>query len=36
MGNKTAEYLGFEKAPWTAEQSAEKIMILVSLYTIDV
>ncbi|KAI6080371.1 NAD(P)-binding protein [Hypoxylon rubiginosum] len=29
MGNKTAKYLGLEKAPWTAEQSAEKIMKLI-------
>lgn len=29
MGNTTARYLGLEKAPWTANQSAEKIMILV-------
>jgi hypothetical protein len=30
MGNKTAEYLGLEKAPWTARESAEKIIGLVS------
>ncbi|KAI1380463.1 NAD(P)-binding protein [Hypoxylon crocopeplum] len=29
MGNKTAQYLGLEKAPWTPEQSAEKVMKLV-------
>ncbi|CAG8961346.1 hypothetical protein HYFRA_00013807 [Hymenoscyphus fraxineus] len=29
MGNETAKYLGLEKAPWTAEQSAEKIMSLI-------
>ncbi|KAI0176929.1 hypothetical protein BJ166DRAFT_10807 [Pestalotiopsis sp. NC0098] len=26
MGSKTAKYLGLEKAPWTPEQSAEKLM----------
>ncbi|KAI1506669.1 NAD(P)-binding protein [Biscogniauxia marginata] len=29
MGNKTAEYMGLERAPWTAEQSAEKIIRLI-------
>ncbi|KAK9424855.1 hypothetical protein SUNI508_13377 [Seiridium unicorne] len=29
MGNKRAKSLGLEKAPWTAEQSAEKIMTLI-------
>ncbi|RWA06193.1 hypothetical protein EKO27_g8919 [Xylaria grammica] len=29
MGNKTAKYLGLEKAPWTPEQSAEKVMNII-------
>ncbi len=30
MGNATAKYLGLEKAPWTPEQSAEKVIKMVS------
>ncbi|KAI1365958.1 NAD(P)-binding protein [Xylaria arbuscula] len=29
MGNETAKYLGLEKAPWTPEQSAEKVMAII-------
>ncbi|KAI1272222.1 NAD(P)-binding protein [Xylaria sp. FL0933] len=29
MGNATAKYLGLEKAPWTPEQSAEKVMKII-------
>ncbi|KAI0416750.1 NAD(P)-binding protein [Xylaria grammica] len=29
MGNKTAKYLGLEKAPWTPEQSAEKVINII-------
>lgn len=32
MGNRTAKFLGLEKAPQTKEQCAEKIMTLVSIY----
>ncbi|EPE35690.1 NAD(P)-binding Rossmann-fold containing protein [Glarea lozoyensis ATCC 20868] len=35
MGNKTAQYLGLERAPWTAEESAEKIMGLIEKATRD-
>jgi len=30
MGNKTAKYFGMEKAPYTQEYSAERIIALVS------
>ncbi|KAF7538958.1 hypothetical protein G7054_g2540 [Neopestalotiopsis clavispora] len=29
MGSKTAKFLGLERAPWTPEQSAEKIMAII-------
>lgn len=32
MGSKTAKFLGLERAPWTPEQSAEKIMAIVSYH----